>query len=66
MVAGSNALAETAARSGEIVAVCGALSRTDFSCQEGAVGFDIAMELASPSGPGWHKLLGYLKEAILP
>jgi hypothetical protein len=66
LVAGSNALAETAASSGEIVAVCGGLSRTDFTSPEGAVGLDIAVELASPIGPGWQKFLGQLKEAILP
>ncbi len=62
LVAESNARAETAARSGEIVAVCGVLSRADFTCQEGAVDLDIAVELASPIGPGWQKLLGQLKE----
>ena len=66
LIAGSNAPAETAARSGEIVSVCGVLSRADFSGQEGAVGLDIAVELASPIGPGWQKLLGRLKEAVLP
>ena len=66
LVADSNALAETAARSGEIITVFGVLSRADFTCQEGAVGLDIAVELASAIGPGWQKLLGQLKEAILP
>ena len=66
LVAGSNALAETAARSGEIVAVCGGLSRAYFTWQGGAIGLDIAVELASPIGPGWQKLLGQPKEAILP
>jgi hypothetical protein len=66
LVADSNALAETAARSGEIITVCGVLSRADFTRHEGAVGFDIAVELASPIGPGWQKLLGQPKEAILP
>ncbi len=66
LVAGSNALAETAARSGEIIAVCGVLSRADFTCQKGAVGLDIAVELASPIGPGWQKLLGQLEVAISP
>jgi hypothetical protein len=66
LIAGSNALAETAARSGEIVALCGVLSRADFTCQEDAVGLDIALELASPIGPGWQKLLCQPKEAILP
>ena len=65
LVAGSNALTETAATSGGIVAVCGLLSRADFTCQEGAVGLDIAGELASPIGPGWQNLVGQLKEAIL-
>jgi hypothetical protein len=65
LVAGSNALAETASMRGEIVAVCGVLSRADFTCQVGAGGLDIAVELASPIGPGWQKLLGQLKEAIL-
>ena len=51
---------------GEIVAVCGVLSRADFTCREGAVGLDIAVELASPIGPGWQELLGQLEEAILP
>ena len=55
LVAASNALAETAVRSGEIITVCGVLSRADFTCHEGAVGFDIAVELASPIGPGWQK-----------
>lgn len=32
LVAESNALAETAARSGEIITVCGVLSRADFTC----------------------------------
>ena len=66
LVAGSNAPAETAARSGEIVAACGVLSRADFTCQVGAVSLDTAGELASPIGSGWQKLLGRLKEAILP
>jgi hypothetical protein len=65
-LAGSDALAENAAMRGEIVAVSGALSRADFTCQVGAVGLGIAVELASPIGPGWQKLLGQLKEAILP
>jgi hypothetical protein len=56
LVVGSNALAETTAMSGQIVAVCGVLSRADFNCQEGAVGLDIAVELARPIGPGWQKL----------
>ena len=55
LVAESNALVETAARSGEIVAVCGGLSRADLTCQEGAVGLGIAVELASQIGPGWQK-----------
>lgn len=66
LVAGSNALVETAARSGEIINVCGLLSQADFTCQEGAVGLDIAGELASAIGSGWQKLFGQLKEAILP
>jgi len=66
LVAESNAVAETGARSGEIVAVCGVLSRADFTCQEGVVDLDIAVELASPIDPGWQKLFGHLKEAILP
>jgi hypothetical protein len=37
-----------------------------FHLPKGAVGLDIAVELASPIGPGWQKLLGQLKEAILP
>jgi hypothetical protein len=65
-VAGSNALAETATASGATVAVYGVLSRSDFTCQEGAVGLDITVELASPISPGWQKPLGQLKEAILP
>ena len=51
---------------GEIVAVCGVLSRAYFTYQEGAVGLGIAVELASPICPGWQKLLGQPKEAILP
>ena len=52
LVARSNALAETAARIGEIVAVRDVLSRSDFTCQDGAVGLDIAVELAGAIDTG--------------
>ena len=65
LVAGSNALAETAARSGEIVAVCGVLSRADFTCQEDVVGFDIADGVGESNWPRLAEASGPMKEAIL-
>ena len=55
LVAGSNTLDETPVMRGRIVAVCGLLSRADFPRQEGAVGLDIAVELASAIGLGWQE-----------
>jgi hypothetical protein len=64
LVATSNVATETAARSGEIIAVCGVLSRTDFTCQEDAVDLNIDGELASPIGQGFRSLWANRKRSF--